>query len=385
MGAHSAPVRGETMNIGTYSLKNLKRRKLRTMLAVLGIGLGVMLITSLLTVMDGLEGSITESLRLLSGNLIIQQEGAVDQILSIVNTSLVDELKSNEDILAVSPEIYAARTLEGGIGPRFITLIGVTDAYREMVSPEYIKEGIYFNETDSHKILVGSKLAKQLGLKVGDDFFLHADTFTVVGIFETFTIADAIIGLVPLGDARAIRNLAQDQVSVIEVKPVNPDSASEIASWVEANFEGYEVVVPEDLVGEATEILSNLRNTIWLVSGIAVFIGGIGIANAMLMSVIERTPEIGLLKATGWRNIDVASSVLIEALGIGVIGCLVGLGLGLAASQTAQNMIPALTIRLSTATLVESFAFGVGLSLISGVYPALKASRMAPIEAIRGE
>jgi putative ABC transport system permease protein len=345
-----------------------------------------MLITSLLTVMDGLEGSITESIRLLSGNLIIQEKGTVDQVFSIVNASLADTLQNNTDILAVSPEIYVAKNLPEGFGPGFITLIGVTDAYREIVSPGYIKRGSYFSETDSHKILLGNKLAERLGLVVGENFPLDdAANFTVVGIFETNTIADAVIALIPLEDARVLRKLTKDQVSVIEVKPVDADRAAEIESYVESNFKEYEVVFPEDLVNEATEILTNLRNTIWLVSAIAVFIGGIGIANAMLMSVIERTPEIGLLKATGWRNIDVANSVLIEALGIGVIGCSLGLGLGIVASQAAQNMIPALMIRLTLTTILESFVFGVGLSLISGVYPAVKASRMSPIGAIRGE
>lgn len=372
------------MNVWTYGLKNLKRRKLRTILAVLGISLGVMLITSLLTVMDGLEGSITESLMLLSGNLIIQEEGAIDQVLSIVNASMIDDLHSNKDIQAVSPEIYVAKNLPGA-GPRFITLIGVTDAYREIVSPGYIKTGSYFNETDSYRIVLGSKLASRLGLEVGENLPIDSANFEVVGIFETNTIADAMIGLIPLEDARNLRNLTEDQVSVIEIKPVEPERATEIESYVESNFEGVEVVFPEDLVDEATEVLSNLRSTVWLVSAIAVFIGGIGIANAMLMSVIERTPEIGLLKATGWRNIDVANSVLIEALGVGIVGCIAGLGLGVGAAQVAQNMIPALMVRLKLTTILESLFFGVGLSLMSGVYPAVKASRLSPIEAIRGE
>jgi len=101
------------MNIATNSLKNLKRRKMRTILAILGITLGVMLITSLLTVMDGLQSSIAESLRLLSGNLIIQEKGAIDQTLSIVNTSLIETLQSNKDVEVISPEIYVARTLKG--------------------------------------------------------------------------------------------------------------------------------------------------------------------------------------------------------------------------------------------------------------------------------
>ncbi|NIW10772.1 MAG: FtsX-like permease family protein [Gammaproteobacteria bacterium] len=358
---------------------------MRTSLAILGIALGVMLITSLLFIMDGLESSIADSLELLSGNLIIQEEGAIDQTLSIVNASLIEDLRSNEDIKVISPEIYVARNLPGGAGPRFITLIGVTDSYREIVSPGYIKIGTFFNATDSGKIVLGSKLADRLGLKVGDIFPIDSTTFDVTGIFETNTIADVMIALIPIEDARALRNLSEDQISVIEVRPVDPNKADEIRSYVESNFEDYEVVFPEDLVKEATEIMGTLRNTVWLVSAIAVLIGGIGIANAMLMSVMERTPEIGLLKATGWRNIDVGYSVLIEALGIGVIGGLIGLLLGMVAAQTAQNIIPALTVRLTLITILESLIFGVGLSLGSGVYPAVKAARLSPIRAIRGE
>lgn len=373
------------MNVVTFSLKNLKRRKMRTSLAILGIALGVMLITSLLFIMDGLESSITGSLELLSGNLIIQEEGSIDQTLSIVNASLIENLRNNTDIEVISPEIYVARTLPGSVGQRFITLIGVTDSYSEIVSPTYIKFGTFFNETDSGKIILGSKLANRLDLKVGDVFPIDSTPFDVTGIFETNTLADVMIALIPIEDARDLRNLSEDQISVIEVKPVDPDKADEIRSYVESNFEDYEVVFPEDLVEEATEIMGTLRNTVWLVSAIAVLIGGIGIANAMLMSVMERTPEIGLLKATGWRNIDVAYSVLIEALGIGVIGGLIGLLLGMVAAQTAQNIIPALTVRLTLTTIIESLIFGVGLSLGSGVYPAVKAARLAPIRAIRGE
>ncbi|RLI46816.1 hypothetical protein DRO69_02270 [Candidatus Bathyarchaeota archaeon] len=374
------------MNVVTFSFKNLKRRKMRTSLAILGIALGVMLITSLLFIMDGLESSITGSLELLSGNLIVQEKGAVDQARSMVNASLIKALQSNKDIKVISPEIYVvARVPEDGAGPRFITLIGVTNAYRKIVSSDYIKIGTFFNETDSGKMVIGSKLAKQRSLEVGDAFPIDSVTFDITGIFETNTLADAIIALIPLEDARALRSWPEDALSVIEVKPVNPDKADEIRAYVESNFKDYEVVFPEDLVKEATEILNTLRDTVWLVSAIAVIIGGIGIANAMLMSVMERTPEIGLLKATGWRNIDVGYSVLIEALGIGVIGGLIGLLLGMVAAQTAQNIIPALTVRLTLTTIIQSLIFGIILSLGSGVYPAVKAARLSPIKAIRGE
>lgn len=377
------------MNIVTFSLKNLRRRKMRTSLAILGIVLGVMLITSLLTIMDGLESSITESLELLSGNLIIQKNGTVDQAFSRVNLSLVKNLSSNPDIEAISPEIYVTRILPdgggGGFGGRFINLIGITDSYREIVSPKYIKTGTYFNESDSGKAILGSKLANRLEKDVNDSFRIDSTDFNITGIFETNTLVDLFMALIPLDDARAISDMSPDKVSIIEVKPVAPERADAIREYVESNFEGYEVVFPEELMQEASEVLDVIRNAVWAVSSIAVLIGSIGIANAMLMSVMERTPEIGLLKATGWKNIDVGYSVLIEAFGIGIIGGLIGLLFGVVAAQMAQNLIPALTVRLTLTTIFESLGFAVGLSLLSGVYPAVKAARLSPIRAIRGE
>lgn len=239
-------------------------------------------------------------------------------------------------------------------------------------------------------MVLGSKLAERLELKVGDllkgEIFDSPIDFNSTGTFKTGTFADSLIILIPIDDARVLSRKPKDEVSVIEVKPVDPDKADFIKEYVESAFEGeYEVVFPEDLMKEATRILDVLRDTIWIISSIAVLIGGIGIANAMLMSVMERTPEIGLLKATGWRNMDVGFSVLLEALGIGIIGGLTGILFGMVASLAAQNMIPMLSIRFTATSLSESFAFAVALSLASGIYPAAKAARLSSIRAIRGE
>jgi putative ABC transport system permease protein len=372
------------MRVITFSLRNLARKKSRTLLAILGITLGVMLITSLLMVMDGLEGSITESLSLLGGNLIIQEKGAIDQVFSIVNISLINDLQRLPDIQAISPEIYAPRNIEGAEGRKFVTLIGITPSYREIVSASYVKQGAFFNERG--KIVLGSKLANQLNITLGDIFVVDTISFNVTGIFETNTgFADSIIGLIPLEDARSLRNMNQDQISIIEVRPQDPDKTEGIKAFVETQYSGYEVIYPADIVSEATEILGVLRTAVWIVSSIAVVIGGIGIANAMLMSVVERTPEIGLLKATGWKNSDVAYSVLIEAFTIGIVSGGLGICISLLIPPLATNINAALTVRLSLSTVIESFVFGVGLSLVSGIYPAVRASQVAPITAIRGE
>lgn len=373
------------MNIVSFSLKNLGRRKMRTGLAVLGIALGVMLITALLAVMDGLESSITESLGLLSGNLIVQQRGSVDQAFSTVNMSLVSYLSGDEDVEVVSPEVYVLRSLPGEGMSRFINLIGITNSYSQIVSPGYINVGTSFDESDHGKAILGIKLAERLGLEVNETLVVDPINFTITGTFETNTLADSFIVLIPIGDARSLSGKPEDQVSIIEVKPVSPDRADSIKEWVESEFEEYEVVLPEDLMKEATGIVDTLRNTVWMVSSIAVLIGGIGIANAMLMSVMERTPEIGLMKAVGWRNIDVGYSVLLEALGMGIIGGLIGLLLGVSASMAAENMIQALSVRFTVTSIARSLLFAIVLSMVSGVYPAAKAARFSPIKAIRGE
>jgi len=373
------------LNIVSFSLRNLGRRKMRTGLAVLGIALGVMLITSLLAVMDGLESSVTESLGLLSGNLIIQQRGAVDQALSTVNVSLVDYLSGDPDVEVVSPEIYVPRSLPGGGMPRFINLIGITNSYRQIVPPGYMKAGTSFDESDRGKAVLGAKLAGRLGLGVGGTLAVDPINFTVTGIFETNTFVDSLIVLVPLADARGLSGKPEGLVSVVEVRPVSPERARAIKERVESEFEEYEAVFPEDLMREATEIVDTLRDVVWIVSSIAVLIGGVGIANAMLMSVMERTPEIGLMKAVGWRNVDVGYSVLLEALGMGIIGGLIGLLLGVSASMAAEGVVPALSVRFTSTSLAESFLFAIALSMGSGVYPAARAARLSPMVAIRGE
>ncbi len=373
------------MNTFTFGIKNMGRRKGRASLAILGIAVGVMLITSLLFIMDGLESGIAESVELLSGNLIVQKKGAVDLPFSIVNLSLVDPLKANKDVRAVSPEIYVVQRIDEGGLLGFVSAIGVTESYREMVSPAYIKEGEVFHENDTGKATVGIKLADRLNIGLGDTLSLDTYEFTITGIFETNTLIDASTLLVPIEDARRMSGLPKEVVNVIEVRPVSPDRADAIREYVEARYDGYEVIYPQDLLEEGEEIMDTLRGVVWIVSSIAVIVGSIGIANAMLMSVLERTPEIGVLKATGWSNFDVGYSVVLEAFGIGLIGGTVGIILGIGSSFAAENIIPNLPVRLSLIPILQSFIFAIGLSILSGIYPALKAGRIPPIVAIRGE
>ena len=373
------------MNLLSFSFNNLKRRKLRTTLVIVGIMIGVMLVTSLLVIMDGLERQITQSMGLLSGNVIVQRKGVIDQVMSIIDASLVEEIEATGYPKAVSPEIYLIRQLRDGGIFNFVNFIGITEAYAEIVSPDYIKTGEPFGSDERGASILGMKLARKLDLDVGDVFQVDSHDFRVSGIFETKTIADTAVALIPIEDAREISGLPEDKLSIIEVRPMRPEDSDEIEAFIEGNYEDLEVVYPREIAEEGEQVMGTIRNITWIVSSIAVIVGGIGIANAMTMSVLERTSEIGLLKATGWKDSDVGYSFILEALEIGVVGGVLGVVLGIVASIAATWVIPELPIHLAYLTLAESFGFALLLSVLSGVYPAIKAARLSPIVAIRGE
>ncbi len=373
------------MNILSFSFNNLKRRKLRTALVIVGIMMGVMLVTSLLVIMDGLERQISESMGLLSGNIIVQREGVVDQVTSIIDASLVEDIEATGYAKAVSPEIYLIRNLRHGGLFNFVNLIGVTETYSEIVSPDYLKMGERLGPEERGVSIIGTKLASKLDLDLGDVLHVDSYDFEVKGIFETKTIADTAVAIIPLDDARELSGLPEDKLSIIEVRPTKPEDAKEIETFIEGNYEGLEVVYPRELAEEGQQVMGTIRNITWVVSSIAVIVGGIGIANAMSMSVLERTSEIGLLKATGWKDSDVGYSFILEASEMGAVGGILGVLLGIIASIAATWIIPDLPIHFSYLTLAESFGFALLLSVLSGVYPAIKAARLSPILAIRGE
>lgn len=373
------------MNLVSFSFSNLKRRKVRTALVILGITIGVMLVTSLLTILDGFEAGVSQSIELLSGNVIIQKEGSIDQALSIIDASIADAIAETGYAKAVSPEIYVVRQI-GPTGTFSITtLIGITEAYSEIVSPEFITRGEAFDAAARGEAIVGTRVAKRLGLDLGDTFEVEPLEFRVVGIFETNTLADAAIVLIPLDDARALSGLPGEKISAIEVRPLTPEDTERIEEFVENNYDDVEVVYPKDLVAEAQQVLGTIQDITFIVSSIAVLVAAIGIANAMLMSVMERTPEIGVLKATGWRNLDIGYSLFLEAILMAFVGGILGVAVGVLAAFAAAEFIPQLSIHLSYGTLLLSFGFSVLLAVLSALYPAVKASRISPIVAIRGE
>jgi ABC-type antimicrobial peptide transport system permease subunit len=208
----------------------------------------------------------------------------------------------------------------------------------------------------------------------------------VVGIYETGVPFEESGAVITLRDAQRLSGRPH-QVSMYGIKVRDPEKVDEVRAYLEASF-------PEIDVSLSSEFAENLPDMqamdqmVGQIAFLAVLLGGVGMLNAMLMSVLERTREIGVLRALGWRRRQVVGMILREALALGILGGILGLllGMGLGALigfiPVVGDMIePSYSVQL----LLLALSVAVMTGLLGGLYPALRATRMQPVEALRHE
>jgi ABC-type antimicrobial peptide transport system permease subunit len=225
-----------------------------------------------------------------------------------------------------------------------------------------------------------------MGVEVGDTLRMLDSSFRVVGIYETGVPFEEVGGVITLRDAQRLAGRPH-QVTLYGIKLRDPKQAEEVKAYLDANFPEIDV----SLTSEFSENIPDLQASEQMVGQIAflaILIGGVGMLNTMLMSVLERTREIGVLRALGWRRRQVVGVILREALVLGLIGGICGilLGLGLAWLLGLIPMIKGMVVPVYTVGL---FALAMIVALVTGVvgalYPSWRATRMQPVEALRYE
>jgi len=236
------------------------------------------------------------------------------------------------------------------------------------------------------EIILGRQAAEVMGLKVGDELSLLDERFPIVGIFETGVPIQDGAAVMPLDEAqRALRR--PDQVSLYYIRLHDRSRADEVIADIQEQF-------PEVAAFRAVEFFQNtqdiqlLEGLVWGLGFIALLVGGVVMLNTMVMSVYERTREIGTLRALGWSRWAVLGKFISEALSLsltgGALGLLVGLGL-----VELVRLAPAGRLLVGTAftpmLLLRALGLAIVLGLIGGFYPAWRASRLMPAEALRYE
>jgi ABC-type lipoprotein release transport system permease subunit len=362
---------------GGKTMRSLWRRRTRTTLTLLGISVAIAAIVALGAIAQGSVKIFTAMFRGSQTDLLA---GVSEMGLSAIEAEMETRIAAHPGVEAVSGLILTTVSTE-----KMPALIAFGyDSGGFAIGHFRIVEGKPLAEPG--QVIVGRQAAKTMDVHVGDTLRLRASDFYVVGLYETGLAYEDFAAVVSLQDAQMLTG-KPDQVTWYAIKLHDPEQAQAVRDDLKADLSG----VDFSLVSEATENMSDFRamkDAVGQISFLAIFIGGLGVLNTMLMSVLERTREVGVLRALGWRGRQILGMVLREALTLGVIGGLCGvlLGLGLAwLAAQVPGTLGAIDPSYDSGLFVQAIVVALVTGVVGGLYPAWRATRMRPVEALRYE
>jgi putative ABC transport system permease protein len=399
------------------ALDSLVANRLRSALTILGIVIGVAAVIAMLAIGSGAENTITGEIQGIGTNLLFVAQTGSDDIRNPKPITLGDAEAINDPLQAPSVAGVAAAVqgrgeITFGGESTNTTLYGVTENYQQVRNLNLL-EGEFFNENQllsrSSVAILGTEVAENLfGRKnglVGEKLRIEGQTFRVVGVLEeqggsAFNNQDDQV-VIPLSTAqtRLIKRPQYNQVDVLFVQAYSTElieqaelEISEILRKrhrTELGKDDFTIISQDDIIGVASSITNVLTIFLGGIAAISLLVGGIGIMNIMLVSVIERTREIGLRKALGARKVDILVQFLTESLLLSLVGGLLGIAFGWLISFTVGQIAAANDVSInpviSLNAVLLATLFSIAVGLFFGIYPANRAANLQPVEALRYE
>ncbi len=367
-------------------LKNLFGRKMRTLLTVFGIAVGVAAVVALGALADGFIQGYSAMSGGSGADILVVQDNALDIMFSTVDQDIAPVLAGMPGVTDVSEMVYTFAATDGA--PYFI--VYGYDPTGFAIQRFKIVDGAMLSEKTEGRagkpLLLGRAAADNLKKQVGDTFRLYESAYRIVGIFETGEPFEDGAAVVRLEDAQIINGKPR-QVNALLLKVREGTDLDALCARIERRFDKLTATKSADFADQQ-DMLQYIYVFTWSVSLVAIIIGGVGVMNTMLMSVFERTKELGVLRAVGWRPRRVLGMILGESLALSLLGGGVGILLGLAAVHAVENMPVISSImppQFSTALIGQGLIVALGLGFVGGGLPAWRASRLAPAEAMRAE
>jgi putative ABC transport system permease protein len=397
------------------AFKNLKRRGIRSWLTLLGIVIGITAVVALVSLGDGLKAAVNSQFGVSNTEVITIQAGGVSGYgppgSGVVKPLTTDDERAIERVNNVR---YAIGRIIESLKIRFNskTQIGFATNVPSGVKANYFYEntqlesetGRLLYEQDVNKIVIGNdfSVAEKSGfdkaVQVGDNLLLNNKSFRVIGILkkEGSFIWDKII----LMNEKELKDLMNntDNLDLIAVRVKDKNLMDQTKEDLEKMLrkrrdvkvgqEDFEVSTPEAMLSMVNSILNGVQAFIVLIALISIFIGAVGIVNTMTTSVLERTKEIGIMKAIGARNSDIFLQFFTEAglLGFvgGVIGVIFGEAIGFLGIKAINNFLGATTpVGIDPMFIVITLLGSFFIGSISGIAPAMRAASLNPVEALR--
>ena len=396
------------------SLRALRANKLRSALTMLGIIIGVAAVIAMVGLGNGAKASITSQIQGMGSNLLTispgqSNSGGVNGGAGSSNSLTMDDvakIQIGTAVKAVAPVASSNAQVVLGSGNTSTTINGTTEGY-EVVRNVTLARGRYITKEDvsssARVAVLGPTIVENLmgdvnGNIIGKTIKINNVPFQVIGVTTTTgstgfqssddmitapitTVQARLIGkktvrtILVSASSEALMQTAQDEITATLRK------AHKIQAGKENNFR---VQNQADMLATMQSITTTMTMLLGGIAGISLMVGGIGIMNIMLVSVTERTREIGIRKAIGAKNRDILLQFLIEAVVLSVLGGGIGIALGYGGSSLAGKALT-LSTSISPASVLVAFCFSAAIGIIFGVFPARKAAAMDPIDALRYE
>lgn len=371
------------------ALKNIFRQKTRTALTIIGILIGIAAVVALGSISEGIEEMISEEMKFLGGTIMISSKGSAGMMGGFQGSSITeDDVENLEDFSGVKqviPFVIRIGQIRIGAGPPSMT-IGIKPEHAEFFKSigTELESGRELEEGDTYQALAGYTYADDRGLIVGDTVEIKKYSFEIVGIIEeTKTDMDTSI-IVPLKTIMDIYDMETYQA--LFVVPEDITEVEYVAEDITDNFEDLEAMTSTDIIQQMSQVVDTLRFFTIGIGSIAAIVGGLGVMNTMIMSIMERKKEIGIMKAIGATNRFILTQILLESVIISLIGGVVGIVFGSFGSYSLRFISSGMAVAKVTVELVMGgILFALFLGLFGGFYPAWKAAKLNPIEAIRYE
>jgi putative ABC transport system permease protein len=396
----------------SLAFENLKHRGLRSWLTILGIFIGIAAVVALISLGNGLQTAITGQFGSLSlDRLTIQNKGVGfgppgSTVIEKLNNHDVQIIESVQGVDLVVTSLIRVVKIEYNEISKFNYITDVPSDREKQdffysSSDLVIDKGRQLEAGDTGKIIIGSDIVDDFEkeLDLGKKITIQGKDFEIIGIFEkssSFQLNSVYFMLG--GDLEEILGI-ENEYDIIEAQITDMDEIERVAKNIEDKLrrdrneevgeESFSVETPLESLESVNSILNIVNIIITGIAAISLFVGGVGIANTMYTSVLERRKEIGVMKAIGAQNKDILYVFLIESGLLGLVGGLIGAGIGLgfaiAVSEGANSALgqQLITVSVSYPLLIGAISFSFFVGIVSGVLPAVQASKLNVVDSLR--